>query len=177
MERVPENLVELLMEWNENNSEFLVGDAPGADLSFQKILKRIGAKSVTVFSSATSIRNNFGNWPTKQIESGLKSKSNAVHAFKDRFMTSVSDSGLMLWDCKSAGTLSNVIDLVSRDKECFVWTASDEKLNHFKKLDTLNNWMEQYPEVRNEANKRLKLFRKREIKRNKNVSQQDLFAN
>ena len=167
LEKIPQNLVELLQEWNESRSEFLVGDAPGADSAFQKVLKNIGCKSVTVYSSAGYIRNNYGNWVSKEVKSGLQSKSNAVHAFKDRFMTSIADSGLMLWDCESAGTLSNVIDLVESGKSCRIWVALDFELYNFDNLPSLEKWLQQYPYVTEEAHKRLKTFRHREAKRAK----------
>ena len=167
LEKIPQNLVKLLQEWNESGSEFLVGDAPGADSAFQKILKNIGSKSVTVYSSAGYIRNNYGNWVSKEVESGLQSKSNAVHAFKDRFMTSIADTGLMLWDCESAGTLSNVIDLVESGKSCRIWVALDSELYNFDNFPSLEKWLKQYPDVTEEAQKRLKTFRRRAAKRNK----------
>ena len=40
LEMIPQNLADLLHEWNESGSEFLVGDAPGADSAFQKVLKK-----------------------------------------------------------------------------------------------------------------------------------------
>jgi hypothetical protein len=174
LERVPENLVEILKEWNESGFEFLVGDAPGADSAFQKVLKEIGSNSVTVYSSAGYIRNNFGNWKSKEIHSGLQSKSNAVHAFKDRFMTSISDSGLMLWDCESAGTLSNVIDLIESGKSCKIWVAPDSELYNFDSESSLVDWLTLYPEVTEEAQKRLKTFRRRQAKRSES-NQQALF--
>lgn len=174
LEKIPQNLNELLVEWNETGSEFLVGDAPGADSAFQKALKMIGSKSVTVYSSAGYIRNNYGNWVSKEIESGLQSKSNAVHAFKDRFMTAIADAGLMLWDCESAGTLSNVIDLVESGKSCRIWVALDSELYNFDNLTSLEKWLKQYPDAADEAYKRLKTFRRREAKRIKS-GQPDLF--
>jgi hypothetical protein len=165
LEKIPENLIELIQELNNSGAEFLVGDAPGADSAFQKILKNIGSKSVTIYSSAGYIRNNYGNWVSKEIESGLKSKSNAIHAFKDRFMTSIADTGLMLWDSESAGTLSNVIDLVESGKSCRIWVALDSELYNFDNLPSLEKWLKQYPEVTEEAQKRLKTFRRRKIKR------------
>jgi hypothetical protein len=174
LEKIPQNLVELLQEWNESRCEFLVGDAPGADSAFQKVLKNMGCKSVTVYSSAGYIRNNYGNWESKEVESGLHGKSNAVHAFKDRFMTSIADSGLMLWDCESAGTLSNVIDLVESGKSCRIWVALDSELYNFDNLPSLEKWLQQYPEVALEAHNRLKTFRRRQAKRAKS-DQPDLF--
>jgi hypothetical protein len=174
LDRIPENLVELLIEWNDSNFEFLVGDAPGSDSAFQKSLKKIGSTKVTVYSSAGYIRNNFGKWETKEIESGLLSKSNAVHAFKDRLMTSLADRGLMLWDCESAGTLSNVIDLVESGKSCQIWVSADSELYNFDNQNSLQNWLKVYPEVAVEAQRRLNTFRRRETKRAKS-NQQALF--
>jgi hypothetical protein len=171
---VPSNVVELLDNWNRKGFEFLVGDAPGADLAFQKVLKSIGCTKVTVFSSAGFIRNNYGNWPSEKINSGLKSKSNAVHAFKDRHMTLTADFGLMLWDGKSAGTLSNVIDLVSTGKECKVWMETDSELYNFDNQSSLDSWLDLYPEVKAEAHKRLKIFSRRQSKRSSS-KQQSLF--
>jgi len=175
IQRIPQNLVELLQEWNGDENEFLVGDAPGSDSAFQKELSKIGATSVTIFTSAGYVRNNSGNWPSKQIESGLQSKSNAVHAFKDRHMTGIADSGLMLWDCESAGTLSNVIDLVESGKSCKIWITQDSELYTFDNESSLEKWLAQYPEVSNEAHKRLKTFRRREAKRGE-TTQPKLFG-
>lgn len=168
LDKIPQNLVELLRDWNDSGFNFLVGDAPGADSAFQRELKKMGSSRVTVYSSAGYIRNNFGNWETKEIESGLISKSSAVHAFKDRVMTSISDQGLMLWDCSSAGTLSNVIDLVELGKSCRIWVAPDAELYNFDNQGSLDNWLKLYPQVSDEARRRLKTYRRRESKRSKN---------
>ena len=122
------------------------------------------------------IRNNLGNWPVEHVDSGLKSKSNAVHAFKDRKMSKIADSGLMIWDCNSAGTLSNVIDLLGQGKNCFIWVAPDSDLYQFDNSASLEKWMENYSEVRDEALKRLSTFHKREVKRVIQNSQPDLFG-
>jgi hypothetical protein len=174
LDKIPQNLVELLIQWNDSNADFLVGDAPGADSAFQKVLRNIGAKSVTIYSSAGYIRNNYGNWPTKAIESGLRSKSNAVHAYKDRFMTSTADSGLMLWDCQSAGTLSNAIDLLEQGKSCKIWVTMDAELYDFDNLTSIEKWLRLYPDVALEARKRLSSYRRREIKRTK-IAHPELF--
>lgn len=168
LDKIPQNLIDLIEEWVSIKTEFLVGDAPGADTAFQKVLKNVGSKSVTIYSSAGHIRNNFGGWDSKEIKSDLLSKSSAMHAFKDRFMTSIADSGLMLWDCESAGTLSNVIDLVESGKTCRIWVVQDAELYIFDNLPSLLEWLEQYPEVTKEARKRLNTFRRRKSKNLKN---------
>ena len=98
-----------------------------------------------------------------------------MHAFKDRHMCKLSESGIMIWDCQSAGTLSNVIDLVRQGKSCYVWVAPESDLYQFDNLKSLENWMNAYEEVKNESLKRLVKFEKREIKRSSTNSQPDLF--
>ena len=176
LEFIPNEIADRLLEWMENSTEFLVGDAPGSDRAFQLFLSSKKYPSVTVYTSADEIRNNLGNWNVEKVESGLKSKSNAVHAFKDRRMSRIADIGLMIWDCKSAGTLSNVIDLLEQGKNCFVWVAPDSDLYQFDNSTSLDKWMRNYSEVRDEALKRLSTFRKREVKRVNEVSQPDLFG-
>lgn len=84
---------------------FLVGDAPGSDSAFQQYLSKIRYQNVSVFTSASEVRNNLGKWQTQVIDSGLKSKSAASHAFKDRHMATICDFGIMIWDGISPGTL------------------------------------------------------------------------
>ena len=91
-------------------------------------------------------------------------------------MSLIADIGLMIWDCKSAGTLSNVIDLLSQGKNCFIWVAPDSDLYQFDNSASLEKWMQSYPEVRDEALKRLSTFHKREAKRIGLNPQPDLFG-
>jgi hypothetical protein len=172
--KIPPELVDFLQERTLAGDEFLVGDAHGSDTSFQQVLQRMGVRSVTVFSSAGYVRNNLGMWPSEEIDSGLKSKSNAAHAIKDRHMTGIADCGLMLWDCKSAGTLSNIIDMVESGKNCKIWVAQDSQLYSFDNKPSLEKWLTLYPEVATEARKRLSTFRRREVKRIA-AGQPDLF--
>jgi hypothetical protein len=176
LEFIPGEIGERLNEWMESSSEFLVGDAPGVDKAFQIFLKSKKYRDVTVYTSADEIRNNLGNWDVVKVDSGLKSKSSAVHAFKDRKMSQIADVGLMIWDCNSAGTLSNVIDLLSQGKNCYIWVAPDSDLYQFDNSASLDKWMESYPEVRIEAQKRLSAFYKREAKRVSENSQPELFG-
>jgi hypothetical protein len=176
LEYVPQEVGDRLLEWMEASCEFLVGDAPGSDRAFQVFLKSKKFPNVTVYSSAGEIRNNLGNWPVEYVDSGLKSKSNAVHAFKDRKMSKIADSGLMIWDCNSAGTLSNLIDLIRQGKNCYMWVAPDSDMYQFDNPQSLDKWMNAYPEVRDEALKRLNTFEKREQKRTSTESQPDLFG-
>jgi hypothetical protein len=157
------------------NEKFYVGDAPGADTAFQNFLRKRSYQQVKIFSSAGYIRNNLGNWDSELVDTGLKSKSNSTHAFKDRHMCSEADSGIMIWDGRSAGTLGNVIDLVNQGKSCYMWAVQDSELIQFDNPASLDNWMLNYPEVRDEAQRRLSTFRKRQARKIKNEAQLGLF--
>ncbi len=176
LEYIPGELKERVSAWIDSSTEFLVGDAPGADRAFQAVLSLSNYSAVTVFTSSKAARNNLGKWPVNRVDSGLKSKSNAVHAFKDREMCKEADAGLMIWDCKSAGTLSNLIDLVQQDKKCYIWVSPVSELYQFEQFDSLEKWLGGYPESRDEALKRLLTFRKRAKKIEKEISQPDLFG-
>jgi ssDNA-specific exonuclease RecJ len=121
------------------------------------------------------VRHNFGNWETEKIDSGLKTKSHAMHAAKDRTMTALADTGLMIWDTLSAGTLSNLIDLLNQGKPCQIYVAGeDSNLYYLNTEKDLDRWAERYPEVFEEAEKRLKTFAKRASK-NEDTEGQTLF--
>ena len=175
LEYVPGEVAEKLDEWILRGEEFLVGDASGSDSAFQIFLHKRNYSKVLVLSSAGTVRNNLGNWPTQLIDSGLRSKSHAIHAFKDREMTRVADCGLMIWDCKSAGTLSNIIDLIENGKECSVWIAPDSELCLFDNPNLLEKYLELHEEVTFEARKRLQAFDKRAAKRRVESASETLF--
>jgi len=56
---------------------------------------------------------------------------------KDRKMTEESSVGLMLWDGKSKGTLSNVHRLLNAGKKVVLWIAPEKK---FRTLKNLADW-------------------------------------
>ena len=98
-----------------------VGDADGADTSIQQCLSELGAESVTVYCSGDRPRNNIGGWPVKNIYPKAAPGSRAFYTAKDVEMSRASDYGLMIWDCKSTGTLSNVIELIKQQKKSVVF--------------------------------------------------------
>jgi hypothetical protein len=162
---LPAAVLEKIDSWVNEGHHFFIGDAAGSDRAFQTYLSGANYPNVVVMSSAGVVRNNLGNWPIELVDSGLKSKSHSIHAFKDRKMTSEADAGLMIWDCESAGTLSNVIDLLRQGKECKIWIAPDAELCNFDDFDSLNRWLLKFPDVKLEAEKRLAKFDKRKTKR------------
>lgn len=99
----------------------LVGDADGADTSIQQFLYENGARDVTVYCTGTIPRNNIGDWQVHSVTTYHKPGSRAYFTAKDIEMTEAADHGLMIWDAKSTGTLSNVIELLTRKKSALVF--------------------------------------------------------
>jgi len=172
---IPEEVMDSLNSWMREGVEFLVGEAKGTDAKFQEFFKFSKYSNVKIYYSGDYVRHNFGNWETEKIDSGLKTKSHAMHAAKDRTMTALADTGLMIWDTLSAGTLSNLIDLLNQGKPCQMYVAGeDSNLYYLNTEKDLGRWAERYPEVFEEAEKRLKTFAKRASK-NEDTEGQTLF--
>lgn len=99
----------------------VVGDADGADTSIQECLLAYNADKVTVYCTGEAPRNNIAAWPVHHVQSKAKAGTRAFFTAKDVEMAKNSDFGLMVWDCKSTGTLSNVIELLKARKKSVVF--------------------------------------------------------
>jgi len=107
----------------EKGFTVLVGDANGADKAVQRYLASKHHQKVTVFCMAGECRNNLGKWPTRDITAAPGARGFAYFSTKDRVMVEEADYGLMLWDGKSRGTLTNVVDLVRQGRPVVVYVA------------------------------------------------------
>lgn len=105
----------------------VVGDADGADTSIQQALLDRGASAVTVYCSGVLPRNNIGDWPVHRVETESAPGSRAFFTAKDVEMAQVADFGLMIWDAKSTGTLSNVIELLKRGRTTRVFVNKEKQ--------------------------------------------------
>jgi len=105
----------------ESGFGIVVGDADGADTSIQNALLELGAEKVTVYCSGNKPRNNVGGWPIESVHSTQESGTRAFFIAKDIKMAEVANYGLMVWDAKSTGTLSNVIELLSHERSSRVF--------------------------------------------------------
>lgn len=101
--------------------DVVVGDADGADTSIQICLNYFQAEKVTVYCTGDLPRNNVADWPVHNVYSKAKVGSRAYFTAKDLEMARKSDYGLMIWDCKSTGTLNNVIELLREKKKSVVF--------------------------------------------------------
>jgi hypothetical protein len=125
IKRLDDRFVERLQNTVTATPAIVVGDADGADTSIQELLLDAGAESVTVYCSGEHPRNNVGNWPICKVQTKAKAGTRAYFTAKDLEMARVADRGLMIWDAKSTGTLSNVIELVKREKKCDIYVNKD----------------------------------------------------
>ncbi|WP_227461642.1 hypothetical protein [Cupriavidus pauculus] len=105
----------------DQNYTVIVGDADGADSSIQSYLHQKGASDAVVYCSGDQARNNIGRWKVEHVYAKAAPGTRAFFTAKDVAMAGEADFGLMIWDAKSTGTLSNVIELLRRRKKSVVF--------------------------------------------------------
>jgi hypothetical protein len=99
----------------------LVGDAKGVDLQVQKYLLENKYNNVIIYFAGNNTRNNVGNWEAKKIiDEHNNKKGRELYTLKDIAMAKDADYGLMIWDGKSKGTLSNIQTMKSENKKFLV---------------------------------------------------------
>ncbi len=121
------------------NFDVIVGDASGVDSSIQSLLNQKEYKNVTVYCSGKEVRNNIGNWPVEKVVTGSKSNMRLFYTAKDIEMAKKCDYGYMVWDSKSTGTLSNVLELLKQGKNSLVFI---NKLKGSKKICNISDFEE-----------------------------------
>jgi len=104
----------------------ILGDANGADKAVQQYLRSKNYRDVLVFCMDSGCRNNLGGWPTRTIAAAEPMPRDfAYYSSKDRVMSEAADYGLMLWDGRSRGTLTNIVHLVREGKPVVVYVAPE----------------------------------------------------
>lgn len=124
--RLHEKVADRINKIVSSDFNVVVGDADGADTSIQECLQRYQAGKVTVYCTGDSPRNNVAEWPVHRVVSKAKAGTRAYFTAKDLEMARDSDYGLMVWDCKSTGTLSNVIELLREKKKSVVFVNKNK---------------------------------------------------
>lgn len=122
--------------------QIIVGDANGADKALQKFLADVGYSNVVVFCSGQACRNNIGSWSVRQVSVDSKLKGRDFHTQKDKKMAAEADYGLVLWDGKSAGSISNVFELLKREKSVVVYFSPEKQFHTVSHLDDANKLLE-----------------------------------
>ncbi|MGP8251485.1 MAG: hypothetical protein ACLQHF_05575 [Terracidiphilus sp.] len=141
------------------NLEVVVGDADGVDASIQSYLFGHGTARITVFCSGMRPRNNVGNWPVQRVETHYPEGSRAFFTAKDIRMSEIADIGLMIWDTKSTGTLSNVIELLARNKKSVVFVNKAKAFKNISTVEHLEELLRYMSEhAKQKANEKIKLF-------------------
>jgi len=71
----------------------------------------------------------------------------------------VADFGLMIWDTKSTGTLSNVIELLARKKKSAVFINKAKEFKNISTVEQLEELVSYMSEdAKEKANEKIKLF-------------------
>lgn len=139
--------------------EVVVGDANGVDTSIQQYLVDHGATRAIVFCSGNRPRNNIGHWPIECVETKHSQGSRAFFTAKDIRMAEVADIGFMIWDTKSTGTLSNVLELLTRKKKSIVFvnkTKTFKSIASVEQFEELLSLMSQH--AKQKADEKIRLF-------------------
>lgn len=119
--------------------EVIVGDADGVDSSIQAYLSEREAKKVVVYCSGAKPRNNIGNWRVEHIRTEAKPGTRAYFTAKDIQMAEDCDYGLMVWDTKSTGTLSNALELLKRSKPALIYVNKEKRFVKVKDANDVSD--------------------------------------
>lgn len=119
------------------NYKIIVGDAYGVDSSIQYYIHSKKYLNSVVYCSGDNARNNLAGWPTQNIHSKYEPGTRAYYTEKDLQMAKDCDYGLMVWDTKSTGTLSNTVELLSQKKISLVFVNKEKKFYKVKNPDDL----------------------------------------
>lgn len=121
----------------QQNLRVLVGDANGADKAIQGYLAKCCYVKVEVYCMEVC-RNNIGNWPAR-YHAGEPGTKHDRHYFgiKDMAMARDADCGFMLWDGKSKGTLTNIVNLLNLRKRALLYLSPTKQFLKLSSFDEL----------------------------------------
>ncbi len=122
----------------------IVGDANGVDKAVQQYLSAMNYSNVLVFCMEGGCRNNVGKWPTRDITAAPGARGFAYFSTKDRAMVKEADYGLMLWDGKSHGTLTNIVDLVQQGRPVVVYLAPAKSFVTLHESEQLSDFLRSF---------------------------------
>ncbi len=109
-------------------------------------------REVEVFCSGDECRNNLGDWPLRRVAVDSRKRDFDFYAAKDQLMSREADSGLMIWDNKSAGTLMNAFRLVRQGKRVSIFEAQRIR---FQELHNESEWKHFFSACSDEVKRRI----------------------
>jgi hypothetical protein len=121
----------------EGNHTILIGDANGVDKAVQQYLFEQKYQKVMVYFSGLKLRNNIGNWQTKQIFNPENQTGRMCYQLKDKAMADDCDSGIMFWDGKSKGTKHNIGYMDKLGKYYLVWDGVGLNVGNIHKINEM----------------------------------------
>lgn len=135
-----------IKELINQGTHLIVGDASGADKAMQKYLADQHYQNVKVYCSGSRCRNNIGDWDLQKVFVGPNLKGRAFYTQKDKEMASIADSGFVLWDGKSIGSINNVRELLNNGKTVVVYFSPKQQfidVTNFHELEELIHQVDQ----------------------------------
>ena len=145
----------------DSNLDVIVGDADGVDSAIQRFFLNQGYENINVYCTGDLPRNNLGSWPVKRIHSNAPPGTRAFFTAKDLAMSEDCNYGLMVWDTKSIGTLSNVLELLHSDKKSRVYVNKAKQFVTVSNVDDMRKLISfMNPHDLEKANDKIKLSEK-----------------
>jgi len=125
IKQLPQAAIEKIDNIIKKEYSILLGDAGGVDSKVQEYLYSNNYRNVTIYYTGERIRNNIGNWNTRNIENNCNLRGRAFYTLKDIEMAKDADYGLMIWDGKSKGTFNNIKKMKTENKRFYVIVKED----------------------------------------------------
>jgi hypothetical protein len=138
LSRLNNKVTQTLDRLIERELTIIIGDANGADKAVQSYLSKKQYRNVIVFCMRDHCRNNLGNWENRQIVSDQRFKNFDYYATKDLAMANETDYGFMLWDSESKGTLNNIVNLLTRNKQVVVYFSPKKNLYQLNDINDIS---------------------------------------
>ncbi|WP_175421243.1 hypothetical protein [Marinitoga sp. 1135] len=126
---LPEKVVKILDRIIREKFSVLVGDAKGVDLAIQKYFKQKNYKNVSVVTVCKKPRN-LADKEFKiiiiKVSKNMETKRK-LYMQKDIWMAKNADYLLVIWDGKSKGSFSNIINGIRYKKHIMVYLMPEKR--------------------------------------------------
>ena len=135
--RINKHVKKRLDQIIQNEYAVIIGDANGTDRCVQDYLFSKNYGNVLVFCMGSKCRNNIGNWQIRSIQTAESNRDFHYYSTKDLEMVKEADYGFMIWDAKSKGTLSNLVNLLKDAKKVLVYFSPERNFYTLATSDDL----------------------------------------